>query len=372
MSKISFAKYLMLCSSLLLSISLFAQSKATIQKQLDKIVYNDTDLENDKTSNFIIGIAIEDSTHFFQYQLNPNRTISLDENSIFEISDISQSITAMIVFQQQEKGLLSIQDSLALTNRVNGEYKMVNCTIQEILSHRAGFNFRPDGFGEQENDIENPYADYSKEDLLRQFFELPSAPNPKEFIYSHFGYALLEMYLEEKTGRPYTSLVSDLCESLMLKGTFLDLPSSQEQIPGYNRIGNLMPMSNHPSFAASDGLRSNAFDLIQLAKKSWQNPPKWMTDTYGKSWPMPKTFGVNVSHGWFVHKPKRFEDLIIQSGGSSGHRSFLGFCPATKTAVVVLSDTELSQQGLGYLIIKMLNFDWKHPDGRLSKRRKDK
>lgn len=47
--------------------------------------------------------------------------------------------------------------------------------------------------------------------------------------------------------------------------------------------------------------------------------------------------------------------MLFHNGGTGGFRSFVGFVPATHTAVVVLSNSAHSVDALGFRILERIN-----------------
>jgi len=51
---------------------------------------------------------------------------------------------------------------------------------------------------------------------------------------------------------------------------------------------------------------------------------------------------------------KNFPKLVLHSGFSAGYQAYLPVIPEKKTAIVVLSNSEHSQKGLGGFILQLL------------------
>ncbi len=71
--------------------------------------------------------------------------------------------------------------------------------------------------------------------------------------------------------------------------------------------------------------------------------------------------GVRIGLGWIVMKlPKIDQEVIWHNGGTGGYRSFIGFVKSTKTAVVVLNNSDASVDAIGMEVLRLLNAkeDW--------------
>ena len=78
--------------------------------------------------------------------------------------------------------------------------RLQSLTLLDLLNHNVPFPRRPSGFGEFEEDPQNPYQYYSKQNLLRYFARYVPVKGMSEFSYSHINYALLEIVIESATG----------------------------------------------------------------------------------------------------------------------------------------------------------------------------
>ncbi len=342
-----------------------AQSYDEVKNEIDKIVLLDAQLDLKKIPNMIIGIANGDSTFYYNYSFNPDRQVLLDQNSLFELGDLSKAMTSMICYLLAEKGVVNLSDSLEIYSETKDTSIIFPASIEQLLSHRSGLPLRPREFGTQEEDLNNPYANYSKSELITHFLQNEyEIDDDQSFFYSHFGYALIEIYIEQQTNLQFESLAKLFIKKCNLTNTYISASDSINLIKGYDRAGKVSTRRKYASFGAAEGFSSSAEDLLRIACKTWKNREPWLSKSFSQYWKMPNTKKTKVSTGWYVHELKKFSNVIIQSGSSEGHRSFLGFVPETKTAVVVLSDSLDSHAGVGFLILKMLNQEWKHPLGK--------
>jgi CubicO group peptidase (beta-lactamase class C family) len=79
--------------------------------------------------------------------------------------------------------------------------------------------------------------------------------------------------------------------------------------------------------------------------------------------PAPGQEGLKIGLGWIVMKlPKTDQEVIWHNGGTGGYRSFLGFVKATKTAVVVLSNSDASVDPIGFDVLRLLNAKEDRPE----------
>ncbi len=66
--------------------------------------------------------------------------------------------------------------------------------------------------------------------------------------------------------------------------------------------------------------------------------------------------GMRIGLGWLIMKlPKTDQEVIWHNGGTGGYRSFVGFVKASKTAVVVLDNSDASVDSIGIEVLRLLN-----------------
>jgi len=122
----------------------------------------------------------------------------------FRIGSITKGFTAMAIVKLEEKGLLSIEDTIDkyLRDFPNGEL----ITIHHLLTHTSGiFNYVASAeFWERDMRLYTP----SLEELIALFKDKPLAFRPgKKFNYSNSDYVLLLTIIEKVTGLAYEEYV---------------------------------------------------------------------------------------------------------------------------------------------------------------------
>jgi len=139
--------------------------------------------------------------------------------------------------------------------------------------------------------------------------------------------------------------------------------SSQKITTGYSRSGKKVPHREFKSFSASEGLKSNVTDLLTYLKLHLgliETPyDSLFNDNTSPKINTGMSDNAFMGHGWHVIKLKKYYNVILHSGSSSGHRAFIGFVKETQTGVVLLSNSESGTGGLGYLVLRLINYNWK-------------
>ena len=133
--------------------------------------------------------------------LEHNRKMTLD--AVCRVESISKSVTALGVIRLVEQGLIGLDDPvqryLGNWKLPDSEYDKDEITVRKLLSHNAGMPLGAIG-------PEVEYAPLSPMPSLREFLtqEARLVRQPGSgFSYSNTGFNLLELLIEEVSGRKF-------------------------------------------------------------------------------------------------------------------------------------------------------------------------
>jgi len=351
------------------SNGVIAQMKADIKKEIDKIIYYDTDILSKNINNYSVGLIYADSIFIYHYDNNEDDDLgSLTDHSIFELGGLSKVFTASLLEILVQDSILDYQKPL--NEYLNAEFQnpqLADLTIGDLASHQSNFPKLPYEFGVKEKEKNNPYAHYTKADLLKFYKNYQvDKKDKKEYTYSNINFALLELAIENATNQSFETVLQDrFLKVIGLDHTFVHNDKQLGNIPtkGYSISGNEVTALKFQSFAGSEGVKSSISDLLlflqaQIGASSTGIEPT-LKNTHVPVAPTKLNKFAKVAKGWHVVKHKKYYDTVLHSGSTNGHRAYMGFVRETQTAVVVLSNSEHSFNGLGFLILRMLNHDWK-------------
>jgi CubicO group peptidase (beta-lactamase class C family) len=146
---------------------------------------------------------------------NRGQRIPFSDATVVQIGSNTKDFTLVALLRLQQRGRLSLRDSL-------GQYfasappDKRGITLQQLVEHRAGF---PIGLG-------GDFEPLTREQLLERAFATPlRAPPGAREIYSNTGYAVLAAVIEQVTGTSYDAWVrDDILVPLGLENTGYLLP----------------------------------------------------------------------------------------------------------------------------------------------------
>jgi CubicO group peptidase (beta-lactamase class C family) len=213
-------------------------------------------------------------------------------NTIFEIGSVTKVFTAALLTDMAQRGEVTLDDPVL--NRI---------TLGSLASHTSGLPRLPSNLNPA--DIDNPYADYTR-DQLWEFVSTFEPPPGPAYEYSNLGYALLGQALADRAGMDYETLLrTRITGPLQMTSTAITLtPEMQSRMAtGYSITRQPMPHWHMPAFAPAGALRSTVNDLLTFLESSFHP-----------------------------------NQIFWHNGETAGFRSFIGHNPQTARGVVLLSN----------------------------------
>jgi CubicO group peptidase (beta-lactamase class C family) len=260
----------------------------------------------------------------------------------FRIASITKQFTAAAILLLQERGKLSVQDSVCKhVAPCPDAWQPV--TIHHLLSHTAGM---PDftGFPDYQKTMRNTAA---PESLVARFRDRPLEFKPGEdWRYSNSGYVLLGHVIEKVSGKSYESFLREnIFEPLKMTNTGYDHPGAvvkrraRGYAPGPDGLVNANYLDMSIPFAAG-GLYSTVGDLYLwdqalygekiLKKSSLDAMFTAVRNDYGYGYRVNKVFNRrHATHG----------------GGIEGFRTSIDRFTDDRVTVIVLSNYEGARPG---------------------------
>lgn len=198
---------------------------------------------------------------------------SIDRNTVFATASLSKWIAALAVMKLVEHGKLDldrpIEGYLTRWQFPEGAFNSREVTARRLLSHTAGLT---DGLG---------FGDYRRDEnmpTLEQELTAPRTSSGKsagpvmvgiepgtQFLYSGGGYLVLELLIEEVSGVPFETFVTqEILQPLdMSRSGYADLATIPNSAKSYDEDGRPVPVVRFASKAAT-GFTTSAGDMARL------------------------------------------------------------------------------------------------------------
>ncbi|MGV0026158.1 serine hydrolase [Phormidesmis priestleyi] len=277
-----------------------------------------------------------------------------DENTVFEIGSISKVFTTLLLADMVERGDVKLDDSIAqfLPKSVkvpsrNGQA----ITLIDLATHTSGLPRLPDNL--KPKDIENPYADYTVEQLYEFLsrYQLTRDIGAK-YEYSNLGVGLLGHLLSLKSGMDYETLVTTrIAQPLQMESTKIRLSAEMKSrlATGHNAIGSPVKNWDFLTLAGAGGLRSTAHDLLNFLAANLGLTQSNLSKAMQKTQIVQRPTGtpdLAMGLGWHVFQ-KYGTEIVWHNGGTGGYHSFIGFDKKKQLGIVVLSNSSNSIDDIG-------------------------
>jgi CubicO group peptidase (beta-lactamase class C family) len=268
-----------------------------------------------------------------------------DSRTLFEVGSISKVFTSLSLAVMVDRGDVKLDDPLS---KLLPDWKLSEdagrITLHELSTHTSGLPRLPLAMAFDalwHND--NPYVAFD-ERRLEHFLTTWKAPEPKNFMYSNLGAGLLGTALHHKARAnfSYESLIqTTIAQPLKLTDTTVVLSEDQQSryAHGLTVKGKPVASWDFVSLAGAGAIRSTADDLLTFLE--YQITPESsplagaikLTQTTRK-----KTKNGEIGLAWLVVE-KDGRTAFFHNGATGGYTAFIGFEPAGKNGVVLLSNT---------------------------------
>jgi len=130
-------------------------------------------------------------------------------------------------------------------------------TLFELATHTSGLPAQPDDRHWPRKGGDNPFADYTQDDLCGSLLRTDGLPMRGKFVYSNIGFGLLGYLLELKMGKSYEDLCTEwVLEPLGMKHTKVSITEAEWNnmvAPGLDPKTGIGPVWRHSPYGVLQG-----------------------------------------------------------------------------------------------------------------------
>ncbi len=257
----------------------------------------------------------------------------IDSKTLFEIGSVTKPVTALAVVILDQKGKLSLEDSIS-DHLPNVPENCRGITIKHLLQHTSGIPGTNDG-------------PHSKDIAAITKAYLRGGPREKpgvRFEYWNQGYALLAAIIAKVTGQSY----QDAMQELVFRPAKMNAscfngdkpPNGFEVSIGKSTNGADRSALDHPygdfyglQYQGMGGMVSNAEDMVKFVKalrKSKSSLDKILQ-------PGPDgSYGL----GWRIEELNETHQRVFHSGSVRGFLAAVSWYPEQESSIIVLANTD--------------------------------
>jgi CubicO group peptidase (beta-lactamase class C family) len=228
-------------------------------------------------------------------------------------------------------------------------------TFEDLATHRSGLPRIPDNLKSSiKKSPSNPYQHYSEQDLLNFMHSYkPISREKRKVDYSNLGIGLLGYLLTKIDGQPsYEALVKKrIFDRISMDDSFIS-SGQKKLLPGHNSLGAVTSEWDLNILAGAGAIRSNVVDMLKyVAAQCYEKFDHGLSHVTRYDFDNHRKVGL----AWFVKNNDDYSGPTYwHDGGTGGFRSFVGFIKESKTGVVILSNTALHVDNIGFAILEGL------------------
>ena len=336
----------------------------TLQTDLDKKVEDILQpfMFQSKTVGLSIGIIKDGKKYYYNYGETKKGNSQIPSSAnLYEIGSITKTFTGIILAKAIVEKKIYLNDPVNKYLPKNiPVIKFGNDTLKivHLSNHTSGLPPLPDNFGA--TDLINPYKDYDETKLMEYLKHALLSRKPGEKMeYCNLGVGLLGYILQLVNKMSFEQMVTTfICSKADMSDTkeFLNKKDSTLFMQGYDESTLQQSQWDFKNvFTAAGSLRSNTEDMLKYAELNLGTTGNDLQQAIALS--HQPTFDAGqqkVALNWFVQN-WGWGELLFHGGATGGYRSLLAINPQTKNAVVVLSNTAVSNDTAGVAILKYLD-----------------
>jgi len=283
----------------------------------------------------------------------------LDADSVFEIGSITKVFTATLLADMADRGEVTLDDPVALYVPAGVRIPERNgrkITLLDLATQSSALPRLPGNM--HARDPKNPYADYTTDDLFAFLsgYELTRDVGA-QYEYSNLGVGLLGQALSRKAGKSYEALVDErILKPLKMEHSGITLtPWMREHLArGHNAQLQIVPNWDLPALAGAGALRSTMNDMLKFARANLDASAGRLSRVMQTTHERRRAAGspdMSIGLAWHIrHADGR--DIVWHNGGTGGYRTWLGFDKGRRVAAIVLTNSSLSNDDLGFALVK--------------------
>ena len=364
--------------------NVLAQSKLSptaqkLKSQIEMLLAHELNADTSKRAGFVVGMIDGDSTWTFGFG-RADRTVNEPPHAkhIFAMGSASQIFVASLYQIAVEKGLLIPTKPVNFYLNSNQQFDAGHkITVQQLVQHTSGLPKLPPAFGLIEKDVAQPYLDYDCEKFISDLKSLDTNHlQINQYAHSNLNYALLGLILRQTfknepsdNAHPYSDWAMILKNNLFdiagmsHTGVYVREEDKNLEIAGYNLAQKKVTPAECNCMTPALKAHADMDDLLKFLKIHIGLKNSTLSTTFSsmtqQSVPTKIDKKASMAIGWHLQRENKHSEIAITSGYTNGNAVFMAFVKNTKTGVIVLTNSKNGHNRLGYLLLKIMNNQWK-------------
>jgi serine-type D-Ala-D-Ala carboxypeptidase/endopeptidase len=273
-----------------------------------------------------------------------------DGDTVYEIGSITKTFTATLLAKAVLSGRITLDTPVA---RLLPDFKIPSrggreITLGELGTQHSGLpreasNLLP-------KDLANPFADYdgAKLKAFAAGYELSRDPGAS-YEYSNVGFGLLGYALAQSEHTTYGALISEEILKplgMTMSGTVFTDAMRAHLAPGHDVTGKGAKNLDFDALAGAGAIRSTANDMLRYLKANMgiDRSPLAAAMRLAQQPRRDMAKALRIGLAWITTD----KGIVWHNGGTTGYKSFLGFNADGRRGVVILANTAVDTDDLGF------------------------
>ena len=314
-------------------------------------------VDNEWSVGIVVGVVDSTGARYFAYGTTARAGGQpVNERTVYEIGSITKVFTALSLADMVVKGEVGLDDPVQryLPDSVHVPSRPGHAITLRLLSaQRSGLPRMPNNFAPA--NPANPFADYDAARLYAFLDGYTLTRDPgASYEYSNLGVGLLGLALVRRAGTSYEDLVlRRVIEPLHMADTRVTLtPDLRGRLAHGYAAGHEVGNWDLDALAGAGALRSTAQDMVKLLAAAAGLTHTALDSAFRltEAIEFDAGPGMRIGLAWHVIGPDS-SAVLWHNGGTGGYRSFVGIDPRRKIGVVVLSNSALSIDDIGFHVL---------------------
>lgn len=273
-----------------------------------------------------------------------------DGDTVYEIGSITKTFTATLLAEAVQAGRFTLDTPL---ERVLPGFRIParsgrQITLGEIGTQHSALPRLPANL--QPKDSANPYADYDAAGAKAFLagYELPRDPG-SSYEYSNLAFGLLGYALAQSANKTYGALAEQEILrplAMTMSGTALTDAMRAHLAPGHDEGGHSAENWDFDALAGAGAIRSTANDMLRYLKTNMGLAADPLTSAMKFAQAPLANLDTHTRIGlaWMTTD----KGIVWHNGGTGGYRSFIGWSSDKQHGVVILSNSAVQLDDLGF------------------------
>jgi serine-type D-Ala-D-Ala carboxypeptidase/endopeptidase len=271
-------------------------------------------------------------------------------DTVYEIGSVTKTFTATLLARAVLSGRVTLDTTVG---QLLPDFKIPSrggkeITLGDLATHHSGLPPVPSNL--LGTDPSNPYADYDAAKLKAFLagYALPRDPGAS-YEYSNLGFGLLGYALAQLDHTTYGAVADEEILKplgMTMSGTAFKETMRAHLASGHDDTGHTAKNWDFDALAGAGAMRSTANDMVRYLKANMgiDRSPVVAAMKLAQRPRSDMAKSLRIGLAWVTTD----KGIVWHSGMTAGYRSFLGFTPDGRRGVVILSNTAVDADDLGF------------------------